>query len=75
MIEPNFTHWTDFYDKPQVYFDKLAQALGVDLLSLKRKAKHPGFVMEGGVVEADRAVIEGIAVNAQEPEAGVETDT
>lgn len=48
------------------------QALGVEPKALKRKrlptpesteSTNGGFVMEGGIVEADVAIIEGIAVD------------
>jgi hypothetical protein len=53
------------------------QALGVEPKALKRKrlptpesteSTDGGFVMEGGVVEADVAVIEGIAVDLSSDE-------
>ena len=68
LFEESFSSWKDFYRNPQVAFSKILHALEVEPKSLKRKLRpeagsgESGFVMEGGVVEADVAVIEGIAV-------------
>ena len=40
------------------------EALGIDKRVLKQKSGND-FVIQGGVVEADVAVIEGIAVNPE----------
>lgn len=61
LIEDSFTSWRDFYTKPDKVFDKIIKALGVDLSVLKRKSID--YVYEGGVVEAERGVLQGIAVD------------
>jgi hypothetical protein len=74
LIEDSYTSWKDFYSKPNKAFSKIMQALGVEPKTLKRKrlpkpeSTDGGFVMEGGVVEADVAVIEGIAVDPSSDE-------
>jgi hypothetical protein len=45
-IIEEFTSWQDFYQKPDMFFDELVEALGVDLKSLKKKYRPKGEVKE-----------------------------